>query len=326
MKIGFDLMGSDKAPQNELEALKLLNEDAPYDLLVIGKGDYEADVIDCGFKFQLADEVVGMHEIPAVAVRQKKNSSLAILIDLLKKKEIDAVVSAGNTGAILGFSMIELGKIEGLSRAGLAITFPTESGYAVIIDIGANIHPKAIDYVNYGLMGSVFSEIVLKKNKPRVAMLNIGRESAKGDEIRQKAYQMLKEANLNFIGNIEGNDIMKGFADVIVSDGFTGNVILKFTEGMVESIWLMLKATVDAARRKAMRKKLGQFLVKPAIKNLKARFNYEEYGGGMLLGVEGVVIVCHGRSSPRALKNAIKLAKICVEFNIVEEIRKRVKP
>jgi len=165
LKIGFDLMGSDKAPQNELEALKLLNEDAPYDLLVIGKGDYEADVIDCGFKFQLADEVVGMHEIPAVAVRQKKNSSLAILIDLLKKKEIDAVVSAGNTGAILGFSMIELGKIEGLSRAGLAITFPTESGYAVIIDIGANIHPKAIDYVNYGLMGSVFSEIVLKKNK-----------------------------------------------------------------------------------------------------------------------------------------------------------------
>jgi len=137
---------------------------------------------------------------------------------------------------------------------------------------------------------------------------------------------MLKEANLNFIGNIEGNDIMKGFADVIVSDGFTGNVILKFTEGMVESIWLMLKATVDAARRKAMRKKLGQFLVKPAIKNLKARFNYEEYGGGMLLGVEGVVIVCHGRSSPRALKNAIKLAKICIEFNIVEEIRKRVKP
>ena len=326
MKIGFDLMGSDNAPQNELEALKLLTEESTADLLVIGTGDHEHEVTGLGYEFLMADEVVGMHEIPAVAVRQKKNSSLAILIDLLKKKEIDAAVSAGNTGAILGFSMIELGKIESLSRAGLAITFPTESGYAVMIDVGANIHPKAIDYVNYGIMGSIFSEVVLKKNNPKVAMLNIGGESAKGDEIRQKAYQTLKEGNLNFIGNIEGNDIMKGFADVIISDGFTGNVIVKFTEGMIESIWLMLKETVDAARRKAMRKKLGQFLVKPAIKNLKARFNYEEYGGGILLGVEGVVIICHGRSSPQAFKNAIKLAKICVEFNIVEEIRKRVKP
>lgn len=320
MKIGFDLMGSDNAPIKELETLKLLSEEHHEELLVTGKGDYEPDVTEIGFEFHLADEVVGMHEIPAVAVRQKKNSSLGVLINLLKNREVDAVVSAGNTGAILGFSMIELGRIAGLSRPGLAITFPTESGYSVMIDVGANIHPKTIDYVNYGLMGSIFSEIVLEKKRPRVAILNIGRESVKGDETRQKAYQNLKESGLNFIGNIEGNDIMKGFADVVISDGFTGNVILKFSEAMTETLWQMLRETVDAA----MRRKFGQFLVKPAIKNLQAKFNYEEYGGGILIGVEGVVIICHGRSSPQALKNAIKLARTCVEFNLVEEIKKRI--
>jgi glycerol-3-phosphate acyltransferase PlsX len=313
-------MGSDNAPKNELETLKLLNEEPICDLLATGKGDYETDVTELGFEFRLADEVVGMHEIPTVAVRQKKNSSLGVLLGLLKNKEVDAVVSAGNTGAILGFSMIELGKIEGLSRAGLAITLPTEFGYSVMIDVGANIHPKSTDFVNYGQMGSIFSEIVLNKNKPRVAILNIGSESVKGDEIRQKAYQNLAESGLNFIGNIEGNDIMKGFADVIISDGFTGNVILKFSEGMIATLWRMLRDTVDAA----MRRRFGRYLVKPAIKDLQAKFNYEEYGGGILLGVDGVVIVCHGRSSPQALKNAIKLAKTCVEHNLIDEIKKRI--
>lgn len=321
MRIGFDLMGSDSAPKNELETLSLLKEDPICDLVVSGKGDYENDVIEFGFEFRLADEVIGMHEIPSVAIRQKKNSSLGILVNLLKNKELNAIVSAGNTGAILGFSMITLGKIEGLSRAGLAITLPTESGYSVILDVGANINPKAVDYYNYGLMGSILAEIVLRKKKPRVAILNIGSENVKGDEVRQRAYQLLQESNLNFIGNIEGSNIMKGFADVIISDGFTGNVILKFSEGMIDSIWCMLREEVDAIARR----KFGQFLVKPAVKGLKAKFNYEEYGGGILLGVEGVVIICHGHSSPQALKNAIKLAKTCVEFNIVKEIKKRIK-
>jgi glycerol-3-phosphate acyltransferase PlsX len=320
LKIGFDLMGSDNAPVKELETLRLLSEENPRELLVTGKGDYESEVTEIGFEFRLADEVVGMHEIPTVAVRQKKNSSLGVSIKLLKDREIDAVVSAGNTGAILGFSMLELGKISGLSRPGLAIMFPTESGYSVMIDVGANIHPKTIDYVNYGVMGAIFSEIVLQKKQPRVAILNIGSESVKGDEMRQKAYLTLKESELNFIGNIEGNDIMKGFADVIISDGFTGNVVLKFSEAMTETLWRMLRETVDAA----MRRKFGQFLVKPAIKDLQAKFNYEEYGGGILLGVDGIVIICHGRSSPQALKNAIKLAKTCVELNLTEEIKKRI--
>ncbi|UCF69809.1 MAG: phosphate acyltransferase PlsX [candidate division WOR-3 bacterium] len=320
MIIGFDLMGSDSAPINELHALEMLNEEPLCDLLVIGKGDYENDVKNLGFKFHLADEVVGMHEIPSVAVRQKRNSSLAILIDKLKKKEVDAIVSAGNTGATLGFSMFNLGIIAGIPKPGLAITVPTESGYSVMIDIGANIHPKTVDYFNYGLMGAAFAEVVFAKDKPRVALLNIGMESAKGDEVRQKAYQNLQASGLNFIGNIEGNDIMKGFADVIVSDGFTGNVVLKFSEGMIDIIWHMLRETVDGIRRR----KFGQFLVKPAVRDLKAKFNYEEYGGGILLGVNGIVIVCHGHSSPQALKNAIKLAKTCAEQNLVEELKKRL--
>ncbi len=321
MRIGFDLMGSDGAPKTELSALEILKEEAINDIVAVGKGDYENVVRELGFEFCLADEVVGMHEIPAVAVRQKKNSSLGILIKLLKEKKIDAIVSAGNTGAILGFSMFELGKLEGISRPGLAITFPTETGYSVMIDVGANIHPKMVDYINYGIMGSVFYEVVLRTEKPRVALLNIGTESVKGDEIRQKAYQALKQTDLNFIGNIEGGDIMKGYADVIVSDGFTGNVILKFSEGIVDILWKMLSETVDAVARR----RFGKFLVKPAIKDLKAKFNYEEYGGGILLGINGVVIVCHGHSSARALKNAIGLARECITYNIVERIGEALK-
>ncbi len=321
MKIGFDLMGSDSAPVNELATLRLLKEDPPCDLVVSGRGDYENNVTELSFEFRLADEVIGMHEIPSAAIRRKKNSSLGILMNLLKNKEVDAIVSAGNTGAILGFSMITLGKIEGLSRAGLAITLPTESGYSVIIDVGANINPKSIDYYNYGLMGSILAEIVLGKKNPRVAILNIGSESVKGDEVRQKAYHILQESNLNFIGNIEGSNIMKGFADIIISDGFTGNVILKFSEGMIDVMWHMLKEKVSAV----VRRRFGRYLVRPAFEGLKAKFNYEDYGGGILLGVEGVVIICHGHSSPLALKNAIKLAKTCVDFNIVEEIKKRIK-
>lgn len=314
-------MGSDSAPKNELEALRLLKEETICDLLVCGTGDYEKEVVKFGFEFRVADEVIGMHEIPSVAIRKKKNSSLGILVQLLQKKEIEAIVSAGNTGAILGFSMVSLGKIEGLSRAGLAITLPVENGYSIMLDVGSNINPKAIDYYNYGLMGSVLSEIALDKENPRVALLNIGSEQIKGDEVRQRAYQMLQDRKMNFIGNIEGNNIMKGFADVIVTDGFTGNVILKFLEGMIDSIWSMLREEVDAVARR----KVGQFLVKPAVEELKGKFNYEEYGGGILLGVEGVVIVCHGHSSSHALKNAIKLAKTCIEFNIIEEIKKRIK-
>jgi glycerol-3-phosphate acyltransferase PlsX len=261
-----------------------------------------------------------MHDIPSVAIRQKRNSSIALLIEALKKKEIDAVVSAGNTGAIMGFSMFVLGKITDTVKAGLAVTLPTEIGYSIMLDVGANINPKIQDFCNYGIMGSVLAEIILGKESPRVALLNIGGESIKGDDSRQKAYAALEGTSINFIGNVEGNDIMKGFADVIICDGFTGNVILKFSEGLIDTLTQMLKKTVYAA----LRRRFGQFLVKPAFESLKSKFNYEEYGGAILLGVDGIVIVCHGRSSPEALSSAIKLAKTCVEQAFVDEIRKRL--
>ncbi len=321
MKIGFDLMGSDGSPQVEIEALKLLKEDIRSEIIVVGKGDYEMEVRNLGFEYCIAEEVVGMHEIPSVAVRQKRNSSLGVLFTMLKRNEIDALVSAGNTGAIMGFSFFELGTIEENTKPGLAITFPTQSGYSIVIDVGANIKPKPVDLLYYGVMGSVLARIVLKKENPRVGLLNVGSESMKGDEIRQKAYQLLKEGIANFVGNIEGNNLMKGFVDVIVTDGFTGNVLLKYSEGIVDALWNMLRETVDAA----MRRRFGQFLVKPAMKDLKAKFSYEEYGGGILVGVNGVVIICHGHSSPLALKNAILMAKGCVASNIIEEIRKVMK-
>lgn len=321
LKLGFDLMGSDNSPTSELEALRLLKEEYKQEIIVVGKGEYEQEVRSFGFEYRIAEEVIGMHEIPTVAVRQKKGSSMGLLFSMLKNKEIDGLVSAGNTGAMMGFSFFELGPIEENSKPGLGITLPTESGYSVLIDVGANIKPKPIDLFYYGIMGGVFAGVALGKEEPRIGLLNIGSESVKGDEIRQKAYQLLKEGNIHFVGNIEGNSLMKGFADVIVTDGFTGNVLLKYSEGIVDAIWHMLKETVDDA----MRRKFGQFLVKPAMKDLKAKFSYEEYGGGILLGVNGVVIVCHGHSSANALKNAIKMAMRCVESNIVEEIRKVLK-
>lgn len=321
MKLGFDLMGSDSAPRSEIEALKSLKEECKQAVIVVGKGDYELEVHNLGFDYRIAEEVVGMHEIPTVAVRQKKDSSMGILFKMLKNKEIDGLISAGNTGAIMGFSFFELGPIEENSKPGLGITLPTESGYSIMIDVGANIKPRPIDLFYYGIMGAIFARVALEKENPRIGLLNIGSESVKGDEVRQKAYQLLKQGNINFIGNIEGNNLMKGFVDVIITDGFTGNVLLKYSEGIVDALWYMLKETVDAA----MRRRFGQFLVKPAMQDLKAKFSYEEYGGGILLGVNGVVIVCHGHSSAYALKNAINMAMRCVEFNIIEEIRKVIK-
>ncbi len=321
MKIGFDLMGSDGSPKIEIEALKLLKDFIKQELVVAGKGDYEMAIRNLGFEYRIAEEVIGMHEIPTVAVKQKKNSSLGLLFSMLKNKEIDSIVSAGNTGAIMGFSFFELGTITENAKPGLAITLPTESGYSVLIDVGANIKPRPVDLLYYGIMGSILARIVLGKQNPRIGLLNIGSESVKGDEIRQKAYHLLKEGCEHFVGNIEGNNLMKGFVDVIVTDGFTGNVLLKYSEGIVDALWHMLKEAVDAA----MRRKFGQFLVKPAMNDLKAKFSYEEYGGGILLGVNGVVIICHGHSSPIALKNAILMAKKCVEFNITEEIQKVLK-
>ena len=321
MKIGFDLMGSDKAPQNELEALHLMRDDPVADIVVCGKTEYEKAVQDTGFEFVLADEVIGMHDIPSVAIRHKPNSSMGVLMQLLKNGSIDAIVSAGNTGALFGFSIVLLGKIEGISRPGLAITLPVETGYSVMLDVGSNLSPKAIDYYNYGSMGTVLAKVITEKKNPRIALLNVGSEQMKGDETRKRAYQMLNDGACNFIGNIEGNDIMKGFADTIVCDGFTGNVIIKFSEGMIDSLWRMLQEEVDAVARQ----RFGQFLVKPAIKELRAKFNYEEYGGGILLGVNGIVIICHGRSSPQALKNAVRFSKTCIDYKIVSMIKERSK-
>lgn len=264
MKIGFDLMGTDLAPKVEIETLKLLQRDPLPDveIVCVAKGDLEAEVSQFGHHFIMADDVVGMHEVPSVVVKQKRNSSIGILCRLLKEHAIDALVSAGNTGAVVAFSIFGLGRIEGVDKPALGVTFPTETGYTFLLDIGANIHLKPINYVQYSMLGTIYSEKVLGRVKPRVALLNIGEESIKGNEAIQKAYGMLKTSSLNFIGNIEGRDIMKGVADVVVCDGFVGNIIVKFAEGMVDVLGKMLKDAIESA----FRRKLGPFLVKPGLR------------------------------------------------------------
>ncbi len=320
MKIGFDLMGTDQSPKVEIETLKLLQKEPIPDteILCVGKGEVEAEISSLGCDFVMADEVVGMHELPSVVVKQKKNSSIGILCRLLKEGKIDAVVSAGNTGAIFAFSIFELGRMVGVDKPALGVPFPTETGYTFMLDVGSNIHLKPINYIQYAMLGVIYSEKVMGKVRPRVALLNIGEESIKGHDTIQKAYINLKNSNINFIGNIEGSDIMKGFADVIVCDGFVGNIVLKFAEGMVDVFTKMLKDVVDSA----VRRRLGQVLVRPAFADLKRKMNYEEYGGGILLGLPGIVVVAHGRSSPLALKNAIRLASLCVKNGVITEIKK----
>jgi len=313
-------MGTDNSPKVEIETLRLLRKEPIPDteILCVGKGEIEAEISSFGHQFVLADEVVGMYELPSVVVKQKKNSSIGILCKFLKEGKIDAMVSAGNTGATLAFSIFELGRIEGIDKPALGVTIPTETGYSFLLDVGSNIHIKPINYIQYATLGSIYSEKILGKTRPRVALLNIGEESIKGHDIIQKAYDSLKGTSLNFIGNIEGQNIMKGFADVIVCDGFVGNIVLKFAEGMVDVLVKMLKDGVE----RAVRRKLGVVLVRPALETIKRKMNYEEYGGGILLGLNGVVVISHGRSSSDALKNALGLAHACVKSGIIDEIRR----
>jgi glycerol-3-phosphate acyltransferase PlsX len=266
-----------------------------------------------------APEQIGMDE-PAVAFRKKKNSSIAVATRMQKEEKADAFVSAGNTGVVVAASLLSLGRLQGVDRPAIATVVPNEFGGCVMLDVGANAECKPIHLVHFGIMGSIYARHFLGRNEPRVGLLNIGEEGSKGNELAVEAHKLLSESPLRFVGNVEGRDVFGGGADVVVCDGFTGNVLLKFMESVIDLLAGSLREQVS----RALRARIGAFFMRPTFAKLGRMLDYAEYGGAPLLGINGVCIIGHGSSSAKAVKNAIKVAVRFVEKEVNERIKEEL--
>lgn len=326
MKIVVDAMGGDFAPENVIQGVidSLKENDAT--IVLVGPEDIVKKELS---KYQYpmnrieivhADEVVGMHESGTVTLRQKKNSSIAVGIKLLKDPEYDAFISAGNTGAVVAASTVFLRMLPGVERPAIGTVIPTLKNPAFLIDAGANTDAKPQHLLHSGMLARVYVREVLGVQNPTVGMVNIGEEESKGTGFAKETYKLLEEKLPNFIGNIEANEIYTGKCDCIVCDGFVGNIVLKVTEGLLESTAKLVKREV----KKDFLAIIGALLMKPALRKIKKLADYSEYGGAPLLGVNGLVMIGHGRSSPKAIKNAIRATIREIEHDLIDEMIKTV--
>lgn len=328
MKIILDGMGGDNAPEEIVKGAVEAAKEIEDEIIIVGKPDaIEKQLKKCKYKgnqisIAPAQEVITMEDSPVKAIRHKKDSSLVVGLNMLKDGEGDMFVSAGNTGALIVGSRLLLGRIRGIDRPALASIYPDMTGGdpCMLVDAGASSESKARNMLEYGLMGSVYVEKVWGRSNPRVGLVNLGAEEGKGTSVTKDAYQMLAASKLNFIGNVEGRDVPKGVCDVIVCDGFTGNVILKLTEGVSLSIFKLIKDTLKS-NVKAM---VGGALIKSKLSGLKDEFDYEEYGGAPVLGVSGPVIKMHGSSTARAVKSAILRGMPYAKENVVDIIKQEM--
>jgi phosphate acyltransferase len=308
MKIALDAMGTDDAPSVELDGILLaLEENQNLKIVLVGQEELlrgADEKFPDRVEILAAPDVITMHESPGDALRNKRNSSIAKGIELLKNNKVDGFVSAGNTGAVMAFALSILQNIQGVHRPTLGTFFPTLKGTALVLDVGANVDTKPINLLQFAIMGSIVASHILKKANPTVGLINIGKEPQKGNELTQSSFKLLENSGLNFIGNLEANDIFKGHVDVIVCDGFVGNVMLKFGEGMFEIISEALKEYLASETKYRMRR----WLSKPVLNEFTNSMDYEEQGGALLLGIQGAVVCAHGRSRPKAIKNAINTA------------------
>ncbi|MEJ2229845.1 MAG: phosphate acyltransferase PlsX [Nitrospirales bacterium] len=264
-----------------------------------------------------ASQVVDMHESPALIARKKRDSSIWRATELVKNKQADALVSAGNTGATMVSAFFLLGLIQGVERPAIAATLPTRQGKAIMLDVGATVDCTARQLFQFGIMGHEYGRHLLGVDRPRVGLLSIGEEDTKGNEVTKETFKFLKESPINFIGNVEGRDVYSGNADVIVTDGFIGNVALKISEGLADAIKKMLMKEIAQS---ALGRLSYLFVAGPLLR-LRRKTDYAEFGGAPLLGVEGISMICHGRSSSKAIKNAILRAQALAEGGLIEEIR-----
>lgn len=322
MKIVVDAMGGDHAPQVVVEGTIAAVKEYGAQVILVGdetkikpllqKAKYLGDSIEVVH----APETIEMCESAALSVRRKRNSSIVVGLSLLKEGKAEAFFSAGNTGAVVCAATLELRLLPGIERPGIAIVTPTLKGIALIIDVGANIDPKPNQLLQYGIMADVYCRNILNKANPSVGLLNIGEEEAKGTEFMRQTHELLQKSNLNFIGNVEGKDIFSGKVDIIICDGFVGNVALKVSESAAEAMQVFLKRHLLSN----IWGKIGLLFLLPSLKRFKKDIDYAEYGGAPLLGVDGVVIIGHGRSNVRAIKNAIRVAKEEIERKFNEKV------
>ncbi|HEY8909206.1 MAG TPA: phosphate acyltransferase PlsX [Desulfosporosinus sp.] len=322
MKIAVDAMGGDYAPEEIIKGTLMAAEISPeVHLILVGQKErmlpFLSGVIPNNISFVEATEVIGMDEHPANAVRKKKDASIVVATHLVKLGDADAVVSAGSTGAQMAAALLGLGRIKGIERPAIATVLPTVEGGKLVLDVGANLDATPEQLCQYALMGSIYADKILGIPNPRVGLLNVGTEEGKGNELTQKAYPLLKQAPINFIGNIEGRDIPYGRADVVVCEGFVGNVLLKMSEGLAGVLFQLIKEKITSN----MIRKLGALAVKPGLKEIAQMMDYAEYGGAPLLGVNGISIICHGSSKAKAIFNAIRVARECVQTRFIEQIR-----
>jgi len=312
MRIAIDAMGGDNAPNEiiagAIESIELLSEDD--ELILIGPEETIEALLPSPqsrkgkISVVHAPDIITMDDVPIESLRRKPKSSIAVLAKLAKRGQADAVISAGNTGACVAAFQMRMRNLPGVNRPGIAVVFPTPEGPVTICDIGANIACKPMHLYQYGVMASVYSKHLLGIENPKVGLMSIGAEDAKGNEVVKKARELMKsDSNMNFIGNIEGRDIFKGVSDVVISEGFVGNVILKLTEGLVDGLFRAIKDELKEEKLHLAMK------FKPVITRIYQKYDYNEYGGALLLGVNGTAIICHGSSQSRTIKNAILASK-----------------
>lgn len=326
MKIVIDAMGGDYGPSVVIEGAVQAAKEYGVGIVFIGDAEkikrelskHKARGLD--IEVEHAEEVIEMHEPAAASVRKKRDSSIVKGINLLKEGKTDAFISAGNTGAVVCAATLSLRMLSGIERPGISIIVPTLKGVSLLIDVGANIDPKPLHLLHYGVMSDAYARYILNKENPSVGLLNVGEEEGKGTDFIKETFALLEKSGLNFIGNVEGRDIFSGTCDIILCDGFVGNAILKVSEGLAETISVFLY-------RELMRNlatKLGVLLLKSGLKRFKKTMDYSEYGGAPLLGVDGVVIISHGRSNAKAIKNAVRVAKEEVERKVNEKIMESI--
>jgi glycerol-3-phosphate acyltransferase PlsX len=313
--VAVDALGGDRAPV-EIVAGALEAASAEIRPVLYGPAEIDPGHLD----LVVTDGAIAMHEKPAEAVRAKTESSLVRAVRAVGEGDADAVVSAGNTGAMLAASLVHIRRLPGVQRPGIAVVIPGTDGPTVLIDAGANADARAEQLVQFAHMGVVFAEEILEVADPEVRLLSIGEEPAKGNQLTQEAHALLDESGIRFGGNVEGRWLLGAAGDVVVTDGFTGNVALKTLEGTIRSVMDGLRAEIEADRGG----RLGGLLIRPAARRLRARLDPETYGGGYLLGLRGLVVISHGSSSRHAIANAIRLAARGVEHGITERLAQRL--
>jgi glycerol-3-phosphate acyltransferase PlsX len=326
MRIAVDAMGGDHAPRVNVDGALAASREFGISCLLVGRAaelkPLLAQAGSRGEDIEIVDaaDVVTMDDPATAAIRKKRNSSIRVAANCVRDGRAEGLVSAGHTGATMVSAKMVIGTIEGVDRPALAAILPNLTGHCLLLDVGANPDAKTQHFKEFAVMGSIYAQLLFGRKSPTIGLMSIGEEDSKGTDRTKEAFKTLKETGLNFIGNVEGREVFNGKVDVIVTDGFTGNVILKVAEALAEMVEKLLREEI----KKTLKASVGFLLSRQAFRNFKSRLDYSEYGGAPLLGAKGCVIICHGRSSAKAIKNAIRLAAEFSRRRLVEKIQSSI--